>query len=366
MWMYKSTDGGRTWPLTNRRVIHNHFDRTLSDLFLDDKDAIAVDNFTQSGTGSVFAPNRARDGHIGNIYSCWGLDGTVAPTQTQVVSRSTDGGNTWGVAVPVSRSDQIREIGCQLAVAPSGRLYVSFFVYALQPATGVGQYLTWSDDHGATFVPPIKVADVNPVPNHLQPADNFRNLSLPGMAVSPRDGTVYITWANEHSGTVNDADILLVKGYDRGLGLTPDFGTPTPRPPIRVNQDRLGNGKDQFQPQIAVTQSGQLNISYFDRRNDPSNFFIDTYLSRSNNGGATWTDTRVTSQMSDPRINPPIDGAGNFFYGDYQGLAADDNCAIPFWNGTHLANLLTKNAAYSAWQEVFSAQVPNNSKACGF
>ncbi len=125
--------------------------------------------------------------------------------------------------------------------------------------------------------------------------------------------------------------------------MTPDFGTPTPRP-IRVNQDPLGNGKDQFQAQIAVTQSGQLNISYFDRRSDPSNFFIDTYLSRSNNGGATWTDTRVTSQMSDPRINPPIDGAGNFFYGDYQGLAADDTCAIPFWNGTQLANLATKNA----------------------
>jgi len=373
MWMYKSSDGGRTWPLTNRRVIHDHFNRTLSPAFLDDKDAIAVDNYTQAGSGPVFTRNQARDGRIGNIYSCWGLDGTVAPTQQQVVSTSTDGGNTWSAAIPVSNAGFVREIGCQLAVAPSGRVYVSFFVYALAgpPApyfTGVGQYLTWSDDHGTSFVSPIKVADVNPVPNHLQPADKFRNLSLPAMAVSPKDGTVYLTWADEHTSPTNvqDADILLVKGTDRGLGLPPNFGTPTPSAPIRVNQDPLGNGKDQFQPQIAVTRAGQVNISYFDRRSDPSNFFIDTYLSRSDNGGATWSDTRVTTNMSDPRINPPIDGGGNYFYGDYQGLAADDTCAIPFWNGTHLANLSTKNANYSAWQEVFSAQVPNHAKACAF
>ena len=371
MWMYKSTDGGKTWPLANMRVIHDHFNRTLSGEFLDDKDAIAVDNYTQAGTGAVFTRNAARDGHIGNVYACWGLDGTVAPTQNQVVATSTDGGNTWSAAIPVSGASQVREIGCQLAVAPSGRLYVSFFVYALQPAsvpyfTGVGQYLSWSDDHGATFSPPIKVASVNPVPNHLQPADNFRNESLPGMAVSPKDGTVYITWADEHSGTVNDADILLVKGFDRGLGLPPDFGAPTVRPPVRVNQDPLGDGKDQFQPQIAVTANGQVNISYFDRRNDPSNFFIDTYLSRSNDGGATWTDTRVTSKMSDPRINPPIDGGGNFFYGDYQGLVADDTCAIPFFQATFLANLSTRNPDYSPWQEVFAAQVPNGSKSCAF
>ena len=371
MWMYRSTDGGRTWPLSNMRVIHNHNDHTLSNFFLDDKDAIAVDNYTLAGTGLTTGPNNPRDGHIGNLYACWGLDGTVVPTQNQVFSRSLDGGNTWSQALIISGATNAREIGCQIAVAPSGRVYVSFFVYALtSPAgapyvTGVGQYLTWSDDHGATFGTPIKVAAVNPVPNHLQTADNFRNLSLPAMAVSPRDGTVYITWADEHtSGSVSDADILLVKGADRGLGLPPDFGTPLPNPPVRVNQDPIGNGKDQFQPQIAVTALGQVDISYFDRRSDPNDFFIDTYLSRSNDGGATWTDTRVTSAMSDPRINPPIDGAGNFFYGDYQGLVADDSCATPFWQDTHLANLAVTDPNYSPWQEVFSARLPNGVNHC--
>jgi hypothetical protein len=377
MWMYKSSDGGRTWPLASLRVIDDHFNRTLSPAFLDDKDAIALDNYTQAGDGPIFTPNKPGDGHVGNIYACWGVDGSVAPTQNQVFSKSTDGGNTWGVQglSTITSGANAREIGCQIGVAPSGRVYMSFLVYALTgpPApdfSGVGQYLTWSDSHGdpGTFVPPIKVADVNPVPNHLQPADNFRNLSLPAMNISPKDGTVYMTWADEHqkgagscgaTGVVCDADILLVKGGGNGLGTPPAFGSP-----VRVNQDPLGDGKDQFQPQLAVTASGQINISYFDRRNDPNDFFIDTYLSRSNDGGAHWTDTRVTQKMSDPRINPPIDGAGNFFYGDYQGLVADDSCAIPFFNATFLANLQPTRRNYSPWQEVFSARVPSPGQTC--
>ena len=364
MWMYKSTDGGRTWPLANLRVIHNHINHSLSSDFLDDKDAIAVDNYTQAGTGPITGPNQPRDRHIGNIYACWGLDGTTAPTQNQVFSRSLDGGNTWSTAFPVSGATNAREIGCQIAVAPSGTVYVTFFVYALTVSgppylSGLGQYLTWSDDHGVTFTPPLKVASVNPVPNHLQAADNFRNESLPGMAVSPKDGSVYVTWADENTySSGQDADILLVKGTPNAAGI-PVFGSS-----VRVNQDPIADGKDQFQPQIAVTASGQVDISYFDRRNDPGNFFIDTYLSRSNDGGTTWTDTRVTQAMSDPRINPPIDGAGNYFYGDYQGLVADDTCAMPFWQDTHLANLNPKSSTYSPFQEVFSARIPNGSSKC--
>ncbi len=272
----------------------------------------------------------------------------------------------------ISGATNAREIGCQIGIAPSGRVYVSFFVYTLQPVNapyvmGVGQYITWSDDHGLTFVPPIKAAAVNGVPSHLQAADNFRNESLPGMAVAP-DGSVYITWADEHTNTSGqDADILVTRGTVTtvgGLQGPPVFPNPLTTSPSRVNQDPIGNGKDQFQPQIAITASGQIDISYFDRRNDPNDFFIDTYLSRSNDGGVTWTDMRVTQAMSDARINPPIDGAGNYFYGDYQGLVADDRCAIPFWQDTHLANLPTTDAGYSPYQEVFSARIPNGTASC--
>lgn len=92
--------------------------------------------------------------------------------------------------------------------------------------------------------------------------------------------------------------------------------------------------------------------------------FIDTYLARSNDRGASFTDVRVSHDMWDPRINPPISLSGEFI-GDYQGLVADNCAAIPFVNDTHLANDHSReprfdhNLPRSPYQEVFSWRVPN-------
>ena len=107
---------------------------------------------------------------------------------------------------------------------------------------------------------------------------------------------------------------------------------------------------------MAVTPSGQINISFFDRRDDPSNYFIDTWLARSEDGGRTFTDRRVSQRMWDPAVNAPTSVSGQFI-GDYQGLVADDEVAIPFWNDTQLANLPETDKEHSPYQEVFAARV---------
>jgi hypothetical protein len=128
--------------------------------------------------------------------------------------------------------------------------------------------------------------------------------------------------------------------------------------PVRVNQDGKDSPADQFQPWLAVTDKGQVDIEYFDRRNDPNNFFIDTYLSRSNDGGKTFEDTRVAKRLWDPRLNPPISVSGEFI-GDYQGIAADDLVAIPFWNSTQDNSLPASDPEHSPYQEVYAARIPN-------
>jgi hypothetical protein len=98
----------------------------------------------------------------------------------------------------------------------------------------------------------------------------------------------------------------------------------------------------------------------------PGNFFIDTWLSRSNDGGRTFTDTRVSHDSWDPTINPPISRSGAFI-GDYQGLVADCSNTIPFVNDTHLANAASRDPDFdvgdlrSPFQEVISWRVPNTS-----
>ena len=100
-------------------------------------------------------------------------------------------------------------------------------------------------------------------------------------------------------------------------------------------------------------------MSFFDRRNDPANYFIDTWLARSEDGGRTFTDSRVSQRNWDPAVNAPTSVSGKFI-GDYQGLVADDEVAIPFWNDTQLAALPEGDPERSPYQEVFAARVPGD------
>lgn len=349
MTLHKSVDGGRTW--SDRIPIHENSDPISNALFLDDKNTIIVDNY---------GPDR--DGKTGNMYACWGFS-AFAANLAQVVTRSTDGGQTWSDPVPVSAADRLT-IGCQVIVGPPasegepGVVYVFYLNVA-----GDSLRMAKSTDGGQTFSPPATVREISQIPR-VFPNSAFRNFSLPWAGVDPTDGTVYLTWADYHATVegepcppdefapedqVCDADILMVVSQDGGE---------TWSEPIRVNQDPLGNGKDQFQQALAVTPKGQLNMMWFDRRNDPANFYIDTYFARSNDAGETWAETRLTRTMWDPSVNPPISPSGHFI-GDYQGIVATDEVAIPFWNDTTLANLPASDSRRSRYQEVFSARVPN-------
>ena len=246
--------------------------------------------------------------------------------------------------------------------------------------------------------PAVPIAGIAGV-NSPFPGEAFRNLSIPTTAVDG-NGTVYVAVASLNAqGTpllpqparARPAD-QVGRHLDRGAAgrcssskkannlagvrttrraatgsarcrartsscsSRPTAGAPTPGP-VRVNQDPRNGDADQFQPWMAVTESGQINISFFDRRNDPSNYFIDTYLARSEDGGATWTDRRASQRMWDPAVNAPTSVSGKFI-GDYQGLVADDNLAIPFWNDTQLNNLPASDPEHSPYQEVFAARIP--------
>jgi hypothetical protein len=360
--LHKSTDGGRTW--SGPIPIEKKQDPVTRELLLSDKNTVTVDNF---------GPNR--DGTTGNMYACWSEDAPVANLEV-LVGRSNDAGETWRKGQPVSGADRT-VIGCYLVVGPPegpdepGVVYVFWLNFSdLTSSTGASLRMAKSTDGGDTYTPPETVVEINEIPSTF-PNSAFRNLSIPAAAVDPNDGTVYLTWADYHAtrpnrdcpegteepdpGQVCDADILMARSNDGGESWSR---------PIRINQDAIGNGKDQFQPAIAATESGQVNMMWFDRRNDRQNFYIDTFLTRSNDQGKSWEETRVTKSMWDPSVNPPISPSGEFI-GDYQGLAANDCFAYPFWNDTTLAQLPTSDPGHSPYQEVFSARIANTAEFGG-
>ena len=139
-------------PWSGPTVVHdNRVNALTSELFLDDKNWIAVDNHTDVNGG----PNEPRDGKIGTMYICWSFDGTGAvPLQQIVVMRSRDGGKTWGgitpgdnLPFPISQKTLISGIGCHIAIGPRGEVYATWYdnqLNALMQAKSNNRGALWS------------------------------------------------------------------------------------------------------------------------------------------------------------------------------------------------------------------------------
>jgi hypothetical protein len=136
---------------------------------------------------------------------------------------------------------------------------------------------------------------------------------------------------------------------------------------VRVNDDAIGNGRDQFHPWMTVDNTGIVTVTWLDRRQDPSNCAWHCYLSQSTDGGATWSpNQQVSLQSSDwcgglaPDEIPPakaiaFDENGNRkgprkdqetegeqrragAIGEYIGVACANGVATPVWTDFRQAN----------------------------
>jgi hypothetical protein len=331
---------GNTWG--PRLPISEYPSDLEQELFLDDKNTFAVNNAGPNG-----------DGTTGNIVACWGKNVAPAQKQAEVCKVSLNKGEDWTPEQPIN---DVEQLGIGVGVVADKFDPLTFYAAYLQYATtipGEGAPATMefnkSVNGGLTWLPAsITVAAIDDIPRQF-PGQSFRNLSIPIIAAGNRVGSaplseVYITWAEERvtaeAGGQKEAEIALVRSDDGGTTWG-GLGTWNPgqvgSPHIKI-VNGPDSGRSQFQPYVDVTPLGQVNVMYFDRRHDPSDYFVDTYLSRSNNRGATFTDHRLSHDATDPEYNAPTDGSGARFFGDYQGLVVDNCFAYPFVNDTHLAN----------------------------
>jgi hypothetical protein len=357
---------GRTW--SDRIPINAYPDPATQATTLDDKNTFAVNNA---------GPDH--DGRTGIIVACWGksFELDIAGRQAIVCKRSVDGGRSWPGEPQVISAPQDPPLAfgpflIGVHVVADERDPDTFYAVWLDTLTGFVDgsglsplWFTRTTDGAKTWEPARVIARITELPN-IFPRQSFRNTSLPIMAAGRR-GELYLTYADykpaPQPATDEDgaqADIELMRSTNGGMTWTA---------PATVNQD--GTNADQFQPYVRVTPRGQVDVSFFDRRldrpdppNHPGNFFIDTFLARSGDGGRSWRETRLSHDLWDPSINPPISGSGEFI-GDYQALVADDCYAIPFVNDTHLANDPARDPGFDAgeprsrFQEIVTWQVPN-------
>jgi hypothetical protein len=270
-------------------------------------------------------------------YDLTGLDGGgPCPEQVRLALeyvRSTDGGQQWS-------RPQVLEEGCELdaqlqaaqvEVGPGDAVYVAWERYAPDGAAREIR-IRRSADLGATFGATVTVGPVTGIGDGGVLQGLFRTgLDLQGLAVDQshgrRGGTVYVTY---HDGSARQkpdpagfcnasptycfGDVYLSRSTDDGA---------TWSAPVRINNDDITLGIDQFFPALDVDRAGAVWVSYYDRRRDVRNFLIDTFVARSTDGGTTWTNQRATAAQF-----PPITGSQDVFVnpvymGDYIAVAAD-------------------------------------------
>lgn len=281
----KSTDGGFEWL---RAVPVGH------DSLGYDKDMIYVDD-------SPTSP------FCNNIYVSWKSPGVK-------FTRSTDLGLSF--MTPIDLNPYLGATAP--TTGPDGEIYV----------VGTPAYVTKSIDGGLNFGDTINTEDpVHPAEGWgIMMHDGIWSLSEPVIAVdkssSIHRGTVYITYV---STALGDGDLFCVKSTDGGTSWSQS---------VRVNNDTIGNNRDQFHFWMTVDDSGFVDVVFLDRRNDPDNILCDAYFAQSRDGGRTFKNFKLTSQNFDPRLN--YNGAVRL--GEYIGIDARQSRIVPIWVDTHLGN----------------------------
>jgi hypothetical protein len=303
----RSLDGGKTYPTVTFFSFEggsNHFN---------DKPIITAD---------VNRNSPFRD----NVYIAWDAASGGSTGGGVRLARSTDHGATFSVARTDDPSGPGRAIGADPFVGPDGTLYVAWNDYAANTIA-----FTRSTDGGVSFAPQSVVANKSIPFDIAIPAESFRAaLVYPACdadrSSGPRRGRLYCSWMDlTSSGTT---DIFVAHSDDKGAtwSARKSAGDVTSFP------------VDRFNHWLSVDPtSGELTVSFYDTRNDTtgSRYMTDTYLARSVDGGATFSNTRVSTESSNEHDCDgifPCDGInyGNQ-QGDYEGLVTYGGIAHPIW-----------------------------------
>ncbi len=286
----RSPDGGKTWEPDAASVIaHN----STPGIPFEDKPYIVA------GTAGP---------HAGNVYLGW-TQFTLTSSDL-LFSRSTDGGVTWSQPIKLNsapglpRDDNGALEGFHAVAGPDGTLYAVW-------DSGEGIMMAVSHDGGKSFSHDRRILATGPL--YFGITGVSRTNGFPQIAMDPRGdkkgGKLYVSWSDYVNG---DVDVFVASSTDHGRSWSA---------PVRVNNDPIHNGNDQFFQWMAVDpQSGAVNLVFYDRRSNNEGTTVT--LARSTDGGATFANYAWD--------NEAFAAVGDFL-GDYLAIAAFGNKVFAAW-----------------------------------
>jgi BNR repeat-like domain len=257
---------------------------------------------TVAATGTFYdknwtsCDNTATSRFYGNCYTEFD---NASSRDLELMSTSSDAGLTWGAPTPTA--DNVHGLGGQPVAQPNGRVVVPF-------ESTRGEIRSFSsDDGGATWNASVLISPIN---SHR--VAGVRTSSLPSAEING-DGTAYVAWQDSRfeSGSAND--IVLSTSVDGA----------TWSPVTRIPIDAVGSNVDHFIPGLAVNRDSygagtQLALTYYFDTSPSctgSSCEIQAGFVSSTNNGAGWsTPTSLSSPMQIGWLAPTTQGA---MVGDY-------------------------------------------------
>jgi hypothetical protein len=319
LYSHYSTDNGTTWSA--QKVIST-----------DDLERAAIISDTDPASA-----------YYGRTYAAWVK---FAPPFSLMHAFTDHPAESWSIPVPVNNPSN-RSAGGDLAMGPNGEVYICWAgVTDVTPFKEILVGFASSVSGGAAWNVTEHAFTVSGITGILPNKDNIRVNGLPNMDVDLsgglRSGWIYIvTGQKDLPPSGSDPDVILNRSSDGGL--TWSAG-------IRVNQDPLNNGKEQYFPTIHVDQYGALNVIFYNDRNTTSDSAGVT-LARSTDGGDTW----IEYPLSDHNFRPtPIGGLGQGYQGDNIDITSTDSTLWPVWmdNSTGIYQIWTSPVKFSVIQGI--------------
>lgn len=187
-------------------------------------------------------------------------------------------------------------------------------------------YTISSTDQGVTWSAPVRIDMADDIGVIDVKTGEAVREGVANLAMNPTTGQLYFVWADARfSGGLRNG-IAFSTSTDGGL---------TWSTAVQVNK---APGVQAFAPGIAVTPSGRIAITYYDFRNDNSdtNVLLTNYWRiTSTDGGQSWDEISLSSSF-DLRT-APITGLG-YMVTDYEGIVAVGESFLEFFVTTNSGN----------------------------
>lgn len=284
--------------------------------------------------------------HGGNVYVAWSQYNAFAPTNGVLVSRSTDGGESFSRPFRVTPAEHGTGSFTDLAVGPDGTVWLTYLTYPSSSRPTADAWLLSSTDGGASFGDPEHVAslelfdsnqfsgttgtyDCGDGPFVCESGFTFSRFFSNSAVAADEDGA-HVVWAAELPGGQS-------KVFVRNRGTDGTWGEP-----LTLDTEPLGH---QWFPDVA-TADGTLTAIFYDSRDDPaydpdippgndadgmnSGDVVHAWIAESTDGGETWSETQVSTAGSN--FGWQTHGSRRLgFWGDYLYVSAVPGAVNVAW-----------------------------------